>query len=93
MHVAAQEHTSRSLQAPSRQNKEIIDGAQGKLASEGRHLESLEVQHTSCNIFDPIFTVLGGERVLKSESFCCMGFPLRFYLSGKAVFVYCTLFH
>lgn len=33
MHIAAQKHTLRSLQAPSRQNKEIIDGVQGKLAS------------------------------------------------------------
>lgn len=33
MHTTAQEHTLRSLQAPSRQNHEIIDGAQGSLAA------------------------------------------------------------
>lgn len=32
VHTTAQEHTLRSLQAPSRQNQVIIDGAQGNLA-------------------------------------------------------------
>lgn len=40
--------------------------------------KACKVQQTSCNIFDPIFNILGGEGVLKSESLCYMGLPLRF---------------
>lgn len=43
-----------------------------------------EMQQTSCNIFDPIFKISGGEGLLKSESLCYMDFPLRFLFKGKS---------
>lgn len=87
--AAAQQHTLSGLQAPSRQNKEIIDGAQGKLAAlSGRRRSRLQVQQTSCNMFDPIFNILGREGVVEMWGSLLHGFPLKVLIEAEKQCMY-----